>query len=370
MNGPKVKSIMSSRNKTFGSVVSQVVSRYGLLLLTGILIIVYSIILPSTFPTVFTFNAIFNVKSVDALAALAVMIPMAAKHFDLSVGYVLGMAQVLGMGLQVELGLPPSITIVLVLLMGLLIGLINGLLVTRAQIDSFIATLGTGTALYGLNLWFTGGREITGNLPNSFTGMAADPFGIPLPAVYVMIIGMALWVIFERLPLGRYLYFLGASPRAAELIGISARKNVTLAFMGSGLLASAGGILLVSQLQVGESAVGPEYLLPSFTAALLGATTIRPGRINVWGTVVSVLLLSVAIAGLQQMGAQFFVQPLFDGVMLVVAVGFSGFVLRRRKERTINAEVEFDKSQREAKKNDGPAATSRSSETNPGGGKG
>ena len=99
------------------------------------------------------------------------------------------------------------------------------------------------------------------------------------------------------------------------------------------------GILLVAQLQVGQSSVGPEYLLPSFTAALLGATTIKPGRVNVWGSILSVFLLSIAIAGLQQMGAQFFVQPLFDGLMLIIAVGLSGFVLRRRKERVGTAQV-------------------------------
>ena len=120
--------------------------------------------------------------------------------------------------------------------------------------------------------------------------------------------------MFEYLPLGRYLYVLGASPRAAELNGISAKRYVTLGFVAAGTLAAFAGIVLQSQLQVGQSSVGQEYLLPAFTAALLGATSIRPGRVNVWGTVLAVAVLAVTVAGLNQLGAPFFVEPLFNGV--------------------------------------------------------
>ena len=129
--------------------------------------------------------------------------------------------------------------------------------------------------------------------------------------------------MFEYLPLGRYLYVLGASPRAAELNGISAKRYVTLGFVAAGTLAAFAGIVLQSQLQVGQSSVGQEYLLPAFTAALLGATSIRPGRVNVWGTVLAVAVLAVTVAGLNQLGAPFFVEPLFNGSMLILAVGLA-----------------------------------------------
>ncbi len=120
---------------------------------------------------------------------------------------------------------------------------------------------------------------------------------MPLPAIYTLIVSLALWLVFEYLPLGRYLYVLGASPRAAELNGISARRYVTLGFVAAGALASFAGIVLQSQLQIGQSSVGQEYLLPAFTAALLGATSVRPGRVNVWGTVLAVSVLAVTVAG-------------------------------------------------------------------------
>jgi ribose transport system permease protein len=149
----------------------------------------------------------------------------------------------------------------------------------------------------------------------------------------VAIIGVVLWIVFDYLPLGRYLYIIGDSPRAAELTGISATTYVTLAFVASGTIAAFAGVVLQAQLQVGQSTVGQELMLPAFTGALLGATAIRPGRPNVWGTVLAVAVLAVAVAGLTQLGAPFFVENLFNGAMLVLAVGLAGYTYRRREQR-------------------------------------
>ena len=151
-----------------------------------------------------------------------------------------------------------------------------------------------------------------------------------MPAIYVLVLSISLWIVFEYLPIGRHLYVLGASPRAAELNGISARRYVTGAFLASGIISAFAGIVLQSQLQVGQSSVGQEYLLPAFTAALLGATSVRPGRVNVWGTILAVAVLAVTVAGLNQMGAPFFVEPIFDGSMLILAVGLAVTAAKRR----------------------------------------
>ena len=153
-----------------------------------------------------------------------------------------------------------------------------------------------------------------------------------------LVVSLILWVVFEFLPLGRYLYVLGASPRAAELNGISAKRYITFAFVAAGMLASFAGIVLQSQLQVGQSSVGQEYLLPAFTAALLGATSMRPGRVNVWGTVLAVAVLAMTVAGLNQLGAPFFVEPLFNGSMLILAVGLAVQAAQRRQRRGVLAE--------------------------------
>src|SRR4029079_1558531 len=264
--------------------ISKVISVWGLLILLIVLIVVFSALRPNTFLTYFNIRSILSNKSVQALVALSVLIPMASNQFDLSAGFNVGISQVLAIGLQGQ-GLPWWAAVAAVLAMGALVGLINGILVTRVKIDSFIATLGTGTIFYGLNAWYTGGQQVLASLPPEFLALSGNIGVVPAPAVYAGVVAIALWVVFEYLPLGRFLYVLGASPRAAELNGISAKRYITLGFVAAGLLSAFAGVVLQSQLQVGQSSVGQEFLLPAFTAALLGATSVRPGRVNVLGTV-------------------------------------------------------------------------------------
>jgi ribose transport system permease protein len=331
-------SLQASPTAARAPTLSRLISVWGLLVLLVLLIAVFSAVKPDTFPTYFNFRSIVNNKSVQALLALAVFLPMTANHFDLSVGFLLGIAQVLVIGLQGQgLSWPEAAAAVLVL--GAFVGLANGFLVTVIGIDSFIATLGTGTLLYGLNEWYTGGQQVVADLPDSFVQISGAIFSIPLPAIYVLVLSIALWIFFEFLPAGRYLYVLGASPRAAELNGISARRYVTGAFLATGIIAAFAGIVLQSQLQVGQSSVGQEYLLPSFTAALLGATSIRPGRVNVWGTILAVAVLAVTVAGLNQLGAPFFVEPIFNGAMLILAVGLAVTTAKRRSKRAAMAQA-------------------------------
>jgi ribose transport system permease protein len=310
----------------------RIVSTWGLLILLALLILLFSALKPDTFPTAFTFTSLTNNRSIYALAALAVMIPMTANQFDLSVAGMLGMSQILAIGLQTQQGLPWWLASLLILLIGAVVGFVNGILVTRIRIHSFIATLGTGSILLGGLQWYTEGRQVVGALPPAFVAIAGriGGTGIPLALVYVLVLGLVLWVVLEFLPLGRYLYALGENPRAAELNGISATRYVTLAFIAAGLVSAFAGLVLQAQLRVGQSTVGQEFLLPAFTGALLGATAIKPGRTNVWGTLIAVGVLAVTVAGLNQLGAPFFVEPLFNGFMLIIAVGLSVTAARRR----------------------------------------
>ena len=208
---------MSSVSQRYvGSAITRAISVWGLLVLLILLLIVFSALRPDTFPTFFNFKSILNNKSVQALLALAVFIPMTANHFDLSAGFNLGISQVLAIGLQGQ-GLPWWAAVIAVLLMGAAVGLANGLLVTRVKIDSFIATLGTGTILYGLNAWYTGGQQVLADLPPPFLAISGSFGFIPLPAIYTLVCSLALWIVFEYLPLGRYLYVLGASPRSGRI---------------------------------------------------------------------------------------------------------------------------------------------------------
>jgi ribose transport system permease protein len=304
---------------------------YGLPILTLLLILLFSILLPDTFPTALNARSILSDKAVIALLSLSAMLPMIAGRIDLTVGYGIVLWHLLAITMQVTYGVPWPVAVLITLVCGAGVGLVNGLLVEVAQIDSFIATLGTGTILYAIAMWHTGGRQIMGQLAHGFIAINATwIFGLPIGAFYVIAIAVVLWLITERLPLGRHLYAIGANPKAAALNGIPVRGYVIGVFIASGLLTAFAGVVLASKLRIGQASVGLEYLLPALVGAFLGSTTIKPGRVNVWGTLIGVLILAVGISGIQQFGAAFFVEPLFNGATLIVAIGLAGYAQRRR----------------------------------------
>jgi ribose transport system permease protein len=306
---------------------------YGLPIFTLLLIALFSIVLPDTFPTILNLRSILGDKAIIAMLSLAAMIPMMAGRIDLTVGYGIVLWHVLAIALQTKLGLDWPVACLIVLTLGCLLGVINGFLVELAQIDSFIATLGTGTTLYAIALWYTQGRQVIGVLPKGFTSIYTESLlGIPIAAYYVLALALVLWIVTEFLPIGRYLYAIGANPRAAVLNGIPSRRFVIGAFVASGLLGALAGIVLAARLRIGQASVGLEFLLPALVGAFLGSTTIRPGRVNVWGTIVGVAVLAVGISGIQQLGGEFYVEPLFNGVTLLIAIGLAGYAQRKRGE--------------------------------------
>ena len=311
--------------------VLRLVPVYGLPVLTVLLIIFFSLLLPRTFPTYLNFRSILADKAIIAMLSLAATVPMMAGRIDLNVGFGIVMWHILAIGLQVMYGVPWPLAILIVLVCAGLVGLFNGILVEIAQIDSFIATLGTGTVLYALALWFTDGRQLVGALSPGFIALNTTAvLGIPIPALYVLALATGLWIISERLPLGRHVYAIGANEKAAALNGIPVRYYIVGVFVASALIAGFAGCVLAAKLRIGQANVGLDYLLPALVGAFLGSTTIKPGRVNVWGTMFGVAILAVGISGIQQLGGQFFVEPLFNGTTLVVSIALAGFAQRRR----------------------------------------
>lgn len=310
------------------------VGAYGLLALTALLFLIFSLTLPRTFPTRDTVDSILSTQSIPAVLALAAMVPIVTGAFDLSIGYGLGLAHVLVMQLIVHEGWPWPLVCLTVIVGGGVVGVLNGVIVEFGRIDSFIATLGTGSMMYAATGWITDGSRIVAGpqgLPAAFTDLYNSTFlGLPIPAFYVLAITAVLWLVLERLPLGRYLYVVGSNPRAADLLGIPIRKYTVYAFATSGLLVGFAGVLLAAQQQIGNPSVGLDYLLPAFVGALLGSTAIKPGRPNALGTLVAVAVLAVGLTGIGQLGADFWTVPLFHGGTLLLAVGLAGYTARRR----------------------------------------
>lgn len=319
------------KDLTLAQKVFRLLPVYGLVILTVFLIVLFSVLLPNTFPTLLNLRSIISDKAIILILSLGVMIPMSAGRIDLTVGYGIVLWHILAISLQTMYGFSWPMAVFTVLFLGAFMGMLNGLLVEVAKIDSFIATLGTGTVLYALALWHSGGRQIVGEVPENFYALNTTMvLGLPITGYYVIIIALLMWLVYEYLPVGRYLYAIGASPKAAALNGIPVRKYVMGAFIASGLFTALAGILLAAKLRIGQASVGLEYLLPALVGAFLGSTTIKPGRVNVWGTMIGVIILAVGISGIQQFGGSFWVEPMFNGVTLLIAIGIAGYAQRRK----------------------------------------
>ncbi|TIS41377.1 MAG: ABC transporter permease, partial [Mesorhizobium sp.] len=175
MNSIKSTALEPTRSELAGLSYGQKAARYlpvyGLPILTLLLILLFSLLLPRTFPTLLNLRSIVSDKAIIALLSLAAMIPMASGRIDLTVGYGIVLWHILAISLQTAFGVPWPLAVLIVILLGVLTGFINGLLVEVARIDSFIATLGTGTVLYALAMWYTGGRQVVGVLPDGFLSL-------------------------------------------------------------------------------------------------------------------------------------------------------------------------------------------------------
>ncbi|KTS26603.1 ABC transporter permease [Pantoea stewartii] len=308
----------------------QIVTRYGLLLLCVLLALLFSVLSP-TFASLLTVQATLSSKAKIALLALAATLPMIVGKIDLNVGFGIVLWHILAITLQVEYGFSWQMAVLTVLVLSALYGLLNGILVALADIDSFVATLGSGTVLYAIALWHSGGRQIVGDLPDAFSALhSTEVFGIPIGAFYVLGLALVLWLITEHTPLGRCMYAVGGNPVAARLNGIAVNKYVIGAFIASSVITGFSGVLIAAEQGVGQASVGMDYLLPALVGAFLGSTTIRPGRVNVWGTVVGIAILAIGIAGIQQFGGAFWVEPLFNGATLLLSITLAGYAQRRR----------------------------------------
>lgn len=299
-------------------------SRFGLLLAWGIAILVFSVVAPHTFPRVSTFSGILGSQAVLVFLALAVVFPLTAGDYDLSIGGTLSLsAMVLGI-LNAQNHINLVIAIVAAVLVGLLVGAVNGFLVVRFKLDPFIVTLGMGTVLDGLALWSSNSNTITGvsqALPQ--WTVVEKLLQVPLAFYYGLILVVLAWYVLEYTSFGRRLLYVGRGREVARLSGVSVGSSRVAAFIISGSASAVAGVLYVGTTSSSTPGAGDSYLLPAYAAVFLGATAIKPGRFNSWGTLVAVYFLVTGITGLTLVGANSYVQDLFYGAALIAGVLFA-----------------------------------------------
>jgi ribose transport system permease protein len=287
---------------------------------------------------VFTSSAnldnILGNQSVTGLVALAMVIPLVSGYFDLSVSATCGMANIATAATIGTHHWPIAAGIAFALLVGALIGFINGFLVAKVKLNAFVVTLGAYTLLLGLAQLYTKGEVIVNGIPPSFTAWGTkDWLGVPRTFILLLAFGLIVWYILAHLPFGRYVESIGSNESAARLVGVKVDRTIWASFIIAGVIAAAAGVLQTSRAGNAGPEAASAFLFPAFAAVFLGATTIQPGRYNVWGTIIGVYFVAVSVSGFTLMGASIWVQPVFNGASLLVAVALSTLIARSRDRR-------------------------------------
>lgn len=300
----------------------------GMLVLLFVVCVVYV----DGFGSVSVLQAMVNSQAIVLLLALTATLVLRAGDFDLSIAAVMVTSAAV-VAVLTENGHSPAVAVVAALLVGVVVGAMNALLVVKVGVDSFITTLGMFTALTGLAYAITDNRVVVG-VPDVFIEFARAKFlGLPMTTWYAWLLVLVLWYVYERTPLGRYLLFIGGNPDSARLAGINVQRVRAGTFIASGFLAAVIGILLVGNLGAIDPSIGNQYLLAPFAAVFLGATTITVGRFNSFGTLIALYLLVVGITGLQMLGAESWVNNVFNGAALVIAVTLAKLAGRLKGSR-------------------------------------
>jgi ribose transport system permease protein len=308
---------------------ADLVGNLGVVAVAIAMIVAFSIALP-TFRSFDNVKGLLDDQAIAGILALAVLVPLIAGEFDLSVGATLGIGSIVTAYASSH-GVPSLVVLVIVLALGVLIGLINaGFILAGAS--AFIVTLGMATILAGANLLITGGNTIYQGISYSLQDAAQTELaGFSLLPYYFLILAFVMWFLIEHATFGRYVRATGLGRDAARLSGVRTNRWLIVAFVMAGAIAALAGLLQTARTSAAPPTIGPDYLLPAYAAAFLGATTIKRGLFNVWGTVVGVFLLAIGINGLTLAGAPFWVPQVFSGGALILAVTVAALVGRRGK---------------------------------------
>ena len=309
-----------------------ILSRYGTLIGLALMVVLFTVRAPEAFFNITNFVNILSQSSLTAIIAAGLTMTLVVGEFDLSIGYAASFAGLLVVGFIALNGLPVAAAVLLMLMIGAAVGTANGVLVTKVRINAVIATLGVGTILTGLGFAYSA-FPIAAGIPQSFDNISLGRplLGIPNPIIIMVLVLAILWFILNKTDLGQKMQAVGGNIEAARLSGIRVDRVKIFAFGAAGVCAALTGILLSALLGSGTLAAADGYLLDAFAAVFLGSATLRDGEFHIVGTFVGVLIISVGFNGLSIFGAPSWAQDVFNGGILIVAVGLSTLSRRYAK---------------------------------------
>ncbi|MGM1047150.1 ribose ABC transporter membrane protein [Paenibacillus uliginis N3/975] len=303
-----------------GFKVSNMTQKLGPLLGLIILIVIVSVLNPSFLEPLNILNLLRQV-SINALIAFGMTFVILTGGIDLSVGSILALSSAFVANMMVA-GFDPILAIIIGCALGGVMGMINGLMITKGKMAPFIATLATMTIFRGLTLVYTNGNPITG-LGDSLVFQLFGRgylFGIPVPAVTMIITFAVLWVILHKTSFGRKTYAIGGNEKASLVSGIKVPRVKIMIYSLAGMLSALAGAILTSRLNSAQPTAGTSYELDAIAAVVLGGTSLSGGRGRIVGTLIGVLIIGTLNNGLNLLGVNSFYQMVVKGIVIAIAV--------------------------------------------------
>lgn len=300
--------------------------------LWALIILTFSLWKPSLFLTMATVHQIASQQAVIGIMAIGLLVPLTAGTFDLSIGAVANLSTVTVVVLQTNQHLSIPLSIVIAVAVATVIGLVNGFVVVKFGVSSFIVTLGMATIATAVQTIVTGGNQPYPPTNPAWSNITnTQVFGFNIVIVYLIVLALLFWWVLDHTPAGRYWYAIGGNPEATRLSGGRVGKWTWISLVISSTMAGIAGVLYASDF--GPSLTyGSSLLLPAFAAAFLGSTQFRPGVLNLWGTLLAIFVLATGVQGFEYVTGAQWLSDMFNGVALIGAVSFAVWRQRRAGE--------------------------------------
>lgn len=295
-------------------------SSYGTIMAGILIVIIFSILSPTSFATIDNVINITRQISLLVVIAIGATLVMSVNEFDLSIGAIASLGGVISAKLAAD-GVPIVLCLLIPILVGFIVGVINGSIITHFNVLSFVTTLAMGTVIGGITFWFTGGSTIFENIPEAFKWIGqTNVAGIPLLTIIMLVLIVVFWFFMTQMATGRRLYAIGGNEKAAKVSGIAVNRYKTLAFALCGMLAALTGALLSSRLGSAHPTGGDGYFLNAYAAVFLGMTVARSGVPNIFGTFFGAAILGILANGLTILQIPTFLQNVITGVIIIIAL--------------------------------------------------
>lgn len=316
-----ISSKVESKYKKNNSL-KELLIKYKSLLGLVLLIAVVSILNPAFLSAKNIMN-ILRQTSVNAVIAAGMTFVILTGGIDLSVGSILGISGAVCASLLVS-GQNVVVAVISALVVGAIVGFLNGFIISKGKLQPFIATLATMTVLKGLTLVYTNGNPITlgsNELAMSFGKIGGGTIlGIPTPAMIMIVVFMVCYYILHNTRIGRYTYALGSNEEATKLSGLNTDKIKIWVYTMSGILASVAGIIITSRLYSAQPTAGSGYELDAIAAVVLGGTSLNGGKGKITGTIVGALIIGVLSNALNILDVSSYYQTMVKGAVILLAV--------------------------------------------------